>query len=202
MRRGSSQASAWLALASLLSLAAVLATAANPLSIDWQPTRAADEPWRLWTAAFVHYSALHLTANLAGAALVALLGWRAGLPLRSTLAWFIAWPLTQAGLWLRPDLLHYGGLSGVLHAGVAVVAVQLLAEGSRQQRWLGGTVLVAMSAKLVSETPWQAAVQHVEGWDIGIAPFAHVCGMAAGVLCGMVAEASHRLRRSTDPAHA
>ena len=38
----------------------------------------------------------------------------------------LARPLTQLGLLMRPDLLHYGGLSGVLHAGVAAAALWLV----------------------------------------------------------------------------
>ena len=42
--------------------------------------------------------------------------------LRDSLAWLLSWPLTQWGLMLQPELLHYGGLSGVLHGGAAIAA--------------------------------------------------------------------------------
>ncbi len=181
----------WCLLAAVLALATLTAQAAAPLRIDWQPGLATTQPWRWWSAAFVHYSALHLGANLLGTALVAAFGWRASVPGHITLAWTAAWPLTQLGLALQPSLLHYGGLSGVLHAGVAVVAVHLIARGPKRQRLLGGAVLLGLGLKLVSETPWLGAVQHPPGWDIGIAPFAHVSGTLAGVLCGAVAEGWH-----------
>ena len=60
------------------------------------PALAAREPWRLFSAAFVHYSTLHLLANLAGAALVGALGFFARVPRRVVLAWLVAWPLTAA----------------------------------------------------------------------------------------------------------
>ncbi|MBI3369691.1 MAG: hypothetical protein HY021_14955, partial [Burkholderiales bacterium] len=42
--------------------------------LDWQPALVWREPWRWWTAAWVHWSGLHLAANLVGAALVSMLG--------------------------------------------------------------------------------------------------------------------------------
>jgi rhomboid family GlyGly-CTERM serine protease len=181
---------AWCALAAVLASGALLAQALAPTTLDWQTPRALAEPWRLWTAAFVHFSALHLGANLLGMALVALLGWRSGASARLTLAWFIAWPLTHAALAWQPELVHYGGLSGVLHAGVAAIAVSLIAQHRGRRRTLGLAVLAVMAIKLLNETPWEGAVQTREGWDIAIAPLAHVTGTLAGALCALVAEAT------------
>lgn len=156
-------------------------------ALDWQPGLVIAEPWRALTAAGVHYSARHLALNLAGAAVLAAMGALARPTMRFVWAWAAAWPLTHWGLVLRPDLRHYGGLSGVLHAAVAVMAVHLLAEGSRPQRLLGAALLLGLVLKVASETPWGAALRHPPGWDIAIAPFAHATGLAAGLGCGMVA---------------
>jgi hypothetical protein len=51
---------------------------------DWQPALAFTQPWRWWTAAGAHWSPQHLQMNLAGCALLAWLGWRAGLGPRAT----------------------------------------------------------------------------------------------------------------------
>jgi len=58
-------------------------------------------------------------------------GWRARAPRAAAFAWFVAWPLTHL-LMAVPDsahlaqsLQHYGGLSGVLHAGVVVLGLAL-----------------------------------------------------------------------------
>ena len=120
------QAQAWLWLAALLGGGALLGWWLPANALDWQPDLAASQPWRAWTAAAVHWSALHLGANLAGLAVLAALGWVADLPRPAALAWACAWPMTHAGLLWRPELAHYGGLSGVLHAGVAVAALWLL----------------------------------------------------------------------------
>jgi rhomboid family GlyGly-CTERM serine protease len=187
---------AWAALALLLALAALAAWPVDPLRLDWQPGLATREPWRAFTAAAVHYSPLHLTANLAGVLLVGALGVVARVPGRIVLAWLAAWPLTQFGLLLRPELAHYGGLSGVLHAGVAAAALWLVAHDRGRRQWIGATILAALTLKIVAEAPWGPAVQAREGWDIAVAPFAHASGAICGLLCARLsllfpAAASH-----------
>lgn len=183
----------WLALAVALSAGALLAFRVDPRSLDWEPTLAATEPWRAVSAAFVHYSVMHLVANLLGAALVGALGRIARVPGRTVVAWLVAWPLTQLGLLLRPDLLHYGGLSGVLHAGVACVAWHLIVDGRGARRTIGALTLAGVVVKVLSESPWGAPLRHPQGWDIATAPFAHASGLVAGLLAAALCDLfSHR----------
>jgi rhomboid family GlyGly-CTERM serine protease len=155
--------------------------------LDWQPSLAASQPWRWWTAAAVHWSGLHLAANLGATALVAALGVVAALPHRVALAWLVAWPLTQLGLMLQPGLLHYGGLSGVLHAGVAAAVVSLLWRESGRRRTIGAVLGAGLLLKIVSEAPWAGPLVHPAAWDIAVAPLAHASGAVAGALCTVAA---------------
>jgi rhomboid family GlyGly-CTERM serine protease len=154
--------------------------------LDWQPGLAASEPWRWWTAAFVHWSPRHLVANLLGAGLVAALGWVARVPRSAALAWSIAWPLSHGALLVQPALAHYGGLSGVLHAGVAVATLHLLRNEHGRRRLIGGTVFAGMVLKLLLEAPWGAPLRYTAEWDIAVAPLAHATGAIAGVLAWLV----------------
>lgn len=174
---------AWAALALLLALVAIAGWWAQPSRLDWQPGLAAREPWRAFTAAAVHYSPLHLGANLAGALLVGALGVVARVPLRIVLAWGVAWPLTHLALLMRPELAHYGGLSGVLHAGVAAAALWLVVHDRGRRQLIGGTILAVLLLKILGESPWGPALQTRSGWDIAIAPFAHASGAVCGLLC-------------------
>ena len=188
---------AWVAFALTMATAAVILhwqgradIALPPLvhAIDWQPGLARSEPWRAWTAAFVHLSDLHLMANLAGSAVVAAWGAFARVPARCVVAWIVAWPLVQFGLSLQPELRHYGGLSGVLHAGVTIVAVHLVCSGSRIQRRVATAVLAGTIVKLLSESPWSGPISHPTGWDIPVAPGAHVSGVLVGAIVTTLTE--------------
>lgn len=184
---------AWCAVAVLLALGSAVALSLPHPAIDWQPALAGSEPWRALSAAFVHYSTLHLIGNAAGLALVAAYGAVSGVPARLAAAWLVAWPLTQFGLLAQPDLAHYGGASGVVHAGVAIVNLHLLLVGPR---WVGALVTAGLVAKLLSESPWGAPLRHFDGFDIPIAPLVHASGALAGTLCFLVAEAVARQRPS------
>jgi rhomboid family GlyGly-CTERM serine protease len=182
----------WVAVAALLGIGALLVHGAPADALDWQRARAWSQPWRWWSAAWVHLSDLHLAANLAGLLLVALLGIAADVTPRGVLAWLLAWPMTQLALVVEPGLARYGGLSGVLHAAVAVVGVQLVAEGPRLRRGLGALLLAGLAAKVLVEAPWRAPLQHPPGWDIAVAPLAHASGAVAGVLAALALRAWQR----------
>ena len=191
----------WVALALALAAAALVARWLPATGLDWQPAQAGAEPWRAFSGALVHWSPAHLGANLVGAGVVGALGLAARLPRAATLAWAAAWPLTQLGLLLQPALAHYGGLSGVLHAGVAVAAVWLLVREVGTRRALGAAIAVGLLVKIVLEEPWGPPLRAPAGllqggWDIATAPLAHATGAAAGVLCAGVALLLQRQRHS------
>ena len=201
---------AWLLVSALAAAGTVLVWWLPANGLDWQPGLALREPWRAVTGAWVHWSPQHLAANLVGCAVVAALGWVARLPAPAALAWAMAWPATQLGLLGWPALVHYGGLSGVLHAGVAVAGVGLVvrprgldpraATGHPRQmaqtrlpdrqlqtlRRIGAGILGGLTLKLVLEEPWGPLLRPLTGWDIAAAPIAH----ASGALMGLLASAA------------
>ena len=152
------------------------------LAWDWQPGLVWQQPWRWWTAAFVHWSPLHAAANLGAALLVALFGAVARVPARVALAWLLAWPLTHLGLLVAPGLLHYGGVSGVLHAGVAAVIVYLVLLAPGVRRRIALALGAGLLLKLWFEAPWGAPLRQAPGWDIAVVPLAHATGTLAGAL--------------------
>jgi rhomboid family GlyGly-CTERM serine protease len=185
---------AWAGLCLLLALGSLAAAALPAGLLDWQVQRAWREPWRWWSAAFVHLSPRHLTVNLAGCAVVAGFGWAARLGPRWTWAWVAAWPLVHLALLEVPGLARYAGLSGLLHAGVAVAALGAVCGQRGRRRSIGCAALAGLAAKVLLERPWLGAVQHWPGWDIAIVPAAHAAGAAAGLACALVACATSRLQ--------
>lgn len=183
----SAGARAWGLLSAVLAAGSVLAWWLPAASLDWQPELAATEPWRAWSAAFVHWSPQHLGTNLLAAAVVGAYGWAAQVPRAQAWAWCAAWPLTHLGLLLQPDLAHYGGLSGVLHGGVAIVCLWLALRQRGARRAVGAAVTLGLLIKLASEQPWGPPLQRSQEWDIAVAPLAHTSGALAGLLCGAIA---------------
>ena len=185
LRRLTPPGVAWAALAALAAALSLLVAATEAAGIpardalSWH-REAPGQLWRCWSAAFVHFSALHLGANLAGVALLGALGWQARLPVQAAAAWALAWPLTHTLLWLATQPDHYLGLSGVLHAGVAVAAVTLIVRPGPGWRSLGAALAVGLLVKLVLEAPWRGAVQASADWDFPVAVGAHAAGAAAG----------------------
>ena len=174
---------AWVLLAALLCGGAVVVSAicaeggglpaASPVAraLDWQPAIGLREPWRLFTAAWVHWSLAHLAINLAGGAVVAFVGWRARLEAAAAWAWLVAWPLTQVAMAalgaerIGAVMPHYGGLSGVLHAGVVVLGLSLAwplarasarppAASARADAGFVATRASAIEPSRITEGPW------------------------------------------------
>ena len=177
----------WLVFSAALAAFAVIAWWLPRTALDWQPALAGREPWRWWSAAWVHWSVLHFGANLLATALVAAYGWAARVPGRVAWAWLASWPFTQLGLLAKPELLHYGGLSGVLHGGVAAVSVWLWLRGQGAQRTIGWMMLVGQSIKLLVEQPWGAALRPPDELDVAVAPLAHASGSIAAALLTLLA---------------
>jgi len=177
----------WLWIGAALALAATLAWWADSTTLDWQPQRAWPEAWRWWSAALVHFTPMHLGANLLATALVAAYGWAARVPTPVAVAWIASWPFTHLALLAKPELAHYGGLSGVLHGGVAATTVWLVLRGQGAQRTVGWMMLVGQSIKLLVEEPWGAAIHAPSELDVAVAPLAHASGSIAGALCTLLA---------------
>lgn len=187
---------AWAGLSGMFIFAAVLvhslpATALPALS--WQAGLWRIEPWRQWSAAWVHWSAWHLGANVLGALVLMAAAQVSEVRPRHAAAWLVAWPLTHLLLACDPALAQYGGMSGVLHAGVAIVIIALLDQSAIFPRVTGLVLLAALLIKLAREAPLLA---HALGWHVPPLPLpgtssfvvagnAHLAGTLAGLACGL-----------------
>lgn len=164
--------------------------------LEWQPTLAGAEPWRWWTAAWVHLDHQHRLANLAGLAAVGVYGWAARCSPRAALAWLLAWPLTHLGLLVAPQLERYAGMSGVLHAGVVVASLALVLQARGAARMIGLAVLGGLVAKLLLEAPWAGVTQRQAGWAFPVAVAGHLAGSVAGAATALVAWATGGRRQA------
>ena len=195
--------SAWACVCGMLAAGSVIAWWLPTPWLDWQPALAWAEPWRWVSAAWVHWSPLHLGANLLAVAVVAALGGVARLPAAAALAVVLAWPLTHLGLLMQPALAHYGGASGVVHAAVAAAACWLVAggfshkegRGGARTRTIGVAIAAGLAVKVLLEAPWAGPLAYPRGWDIATAPLAHASGALAGAVCSIAVGLGLRVMR-------
>lgn len=198
---------AWLAVCGLHGAASLLVWLAGtdlaPM-LTWQAVSWTDQPWTLWTSAWVHVHTWHLIGNLLALSALATFAWLVRPSFSSALAWLLAWPLTQLSLLLWPGIHHAVGLSGLLHGGAMVLAMQLLFRRIplRGARLWGALLALGVVAKVAMERGgWNAVV-----WDpdqaMPVVQAMHLSGAAWGLLLGLAAacapagaRAGHELRR-------
>lgn len=165
-------------------------------SLAWREPLDGHSMWRAFSAAWVHWGVAHRWSNVVAALGLVWLGWTMRMPWRGAGAWMLAWPVSQLGAMLaRVPSLH-GGLSGWLHAGVAVIVFfALLAHQPRRFRALGLCLLAGLVAKLCFEA-WHGPRlldASLRAWST---PEAHIAGAVAGVACAALLQVCRRRDRA------
>ena len=157
----------------------------SPTVLQWDADQWTRRIWSLWSSALLHRSAWHLCANLLVLGTLALLGWAWRLPVSATLAWLLAWPLGTLALLAWPGIHLYAGLSGLLHAGLAVAWARVAVFGA--DRPLSFLLLTGLVLKLLDEHGWSQPVAFSARWGFDIVNAAHLSGALAGASSGLVA---------------
>jgi hypothetical protein len=163
----------------------------------WRASDGLQHPLTWWTSAWIHLSTPHLIGNLLAMGGVAAAGWVLRADTRSAWAWALAWPLTQVSLLLWPQVGYATGLSGLMHAGTLLLAVQV-ALGRlpiRGARFWGGLLILAVVTKVVLERGWAVPLSWDADADIQVVQAAHLAGVFWGVLLGLGLVALGRARR-------
>jgi membrane associated rhomboid family serine protease len=175
----------------------------HPLPDNWalHPSSGLHQsPLNYWTCAWLHANTPHLLANIAGLALILALGWITRVSPPHALAWMLAWPLTHLALLLDPRLDTYYGLSGVLHAGVGIIALALIGQQPRQTtrhaRRLGWALLGGLLLKCWLENPhWRATLDR-DDLSMTVAPLSHWAGTLTGITLALALSKRQRYSQS------
>jgi rhomboid family GlyGly-CTERM serine protease len=183
----------WTALCLLLAAGTALAwLVRNPVGWEWW-REDADLAFTWWTAALVHRSAAHGVANVLALGALAVLGQALRVPLAGTLALVLAWPMSTLGLWLFPQIGRYAGLSGVLHAAVAVLIVHCTLQRGLQP-W-AGLLGAGLGLKLLVEAAWRQPLVFEPAWGFTVATAAHLTGALAGASAALLAYGAYGVAR-------
>ncbi len=187
----------WLALCALHGVASMVLWWSQEAAVQalvWRSAEWHQAPWTLWTSAWVHLNTPHLVGNQLALGALTAAGWWLRPTRAATLAWALSWPLTQMSLVLWPLIGYAVGLSGVLHAGVAVLAVQLLLGGPRALRPWGTLLMAGLLLKLWLEQGWARPVVWDPGNQMSVVQAAHLAGAAWGACFGALGAGWNRWR--------
>lgn len=185
------RARSWLILCAVHGVASMLAWWSQGVSTPWLAWNADEwlqHPWTLWTSAWVHSNTPHLIANQMALGWLVVLAWLARPDGWSTLAWALAWPLTQAVLPLWPQIGHAMGLAGLLHAALAVLAVHLVLGRlplRAGRRW-GALLVVVLLVKLLLERAWDDPVVWDAATERSVVQAASLAGACWGLVLGLL----------------
>jgi hypothetical protein len=184
--------SGWLLLCALHGVASMLLwwLPADTLALlTWQADDGLSRAWTLWSSAWVHLNTPHLIGNQLALGALTAFAWMVRPPLTSALAWLLAWPLMQASLPLWPQIGYAVGLSGVVHAGVAVLTVQLLRQRiaiPQARRW-GLLLGLGLLVKLGLERGWDHPVVWDTANEMAVVRGANLAGACWGLFLGLLA---------------
>jgi len=192
----------WPTLCAALAVASLAVWAAGPAAaaaLQWDAGTWMRQPWTLFTSALVHLSGAHLLANLLALGALAILGWSMGAGTPASIALLGAWPLGTLALLAWPGVTRYSGLSGLVHAAVAVLWVHAAIRGRAYP--LTFVLFVALVFKLLGEHAWTTPVAFDPDWGFNVVYAAHLGGALTGAVCGLVAAVwSRALRPEVKPA--
>jgi membrane associated rhomboid family serine protease len=146
----------------------------------------------LWSTSLVHLSGAHLLANLLALAVLAVLGACLDAGRAATLALLVAWPLGTLALLGWPQVAGCSGMSGLLHAMVAVLWAHTALRGSAKP--VSYVIFAVLALKLLSEHAWSQPIAFDPNWGFNVVYAAHLTGAASGALFGLLFEAWALLR--------
>jgi rhomboid family GlyGly-CTERM serine protease len=179
------------AFAGALVVCALQALAPQPPWLEYRHELLGAQPWRVFSAHFVHLNWEHAVVNVAAWIMVARL-FSTELTSGRHLAVIAVSALGVSAwlAWIHPEIAWYRGLSGVLHgiffAGAIAwtIAAMRLADKDKTSLFLSIALIAVGWAKVIAEQPAGSAMPYAEWLDAAIVPQAHLAGSIIGTALG------------------
>lgn len=181
----------WLWLCVLHGMASMLVWwAGEPAShfLTWRAGESWSRPWTWWTTAWVHLHTPHLIGNQMTIGAFAAWAWLVRPDRLTALTWCAAWPVSTLTLNVWPQIGYCVGLSGVLHAGIAIMGLFMLRGRFRRgsERVWGWLLLTGLGLKLFSEQGWHSPVVWDSAANLSVVRAVHFTGALSGVVMALL----------------
>ncbi len=167
----------------LVILTALICTYYQELFIYQRQALEQGELWRLFSGHFVHLNNKHLVINLIAWIIIFFLGISYLSPTKWVILLFVLTLSISAGLYLFiPEVVYYGGLSGVLHGYFAYILIAWIKD--RQKfAWI---ILLLLIVKIFVENFSDRGSSTAEYLNIQVVSEVHLIGAFVGVLGALI----------------
>ena len=138
--------------------------------------------WRLFSGHLVHLNDKHLILNLIAWVIVFFLGVNYLSLSRWIVLLLILTLSISAGLYyFVPEVLYYGGLSGVLHGYFAYILVEWI-KNKQRLSWI---ILLLLIAKVLAENFSDMGSSTTEYLELRVVTEAHLIGIVVGIIAAL-----------------
>jgi rhomboid family GlyGly-CTERM serine protease len=153
------------------------------IGLRWQANSWQQQPWQIWTGSLAHLSDPHLFVNLLALLCLAIIGAHLGCGRDEVLAALIAWPLSNLGLLIWPQVQFYAGFSGLNHALAFVICAQSAMKFivKREFSMIAFLLFWLLLVKIIFEAPWSEPLQADVSWGFTVVQAGHLTGMLAAL---------------------
>ena len=166
-------------IAIIVILLAVICTYYQELFLYERHALEDGEIWRLLSGHLTHLNNKHLILNMIAWVIIFFLGFNYLSPLKWVVLLLVFSLAISAGLYyFVPEIIFYGGFSGVLHGYFAYILIEWIKSGQKVA-WL---ILLLLIAKVIAENFSDLGSSTAEYLDLRVVTEVHLIGVITGTL--------------------
>lgn len=144
------------------------------------------EYWRIFSAHIVHFSYMHLVLNLIAFSIAGWIIEKRAYPCFGWLIFFMSFSISVSMLILKPNMIYFGGLSGLAHGAIYYLALFGLRE---KQPWriVSQVIIIVVPIKIALELYQESSILTKISQEMFITmPLSHMIGVITALFLFLV----------------